>query len=293
MFANVWVSRILRADWRKLLPATALLCMMALPAAAQTPCCSIAQIDARTGTVTAKINATGRVFRFHVNQTTALRIGQPVYANLTTKQVSLDGKSACCKIVDAPPLAGPAERSTALPAGTGSSANAPEGGSAPSAGCTVAANCPASVGCPVGAAACATSVPISSAVCTTACSAAAKCSAGYTQVATNSCGPTSSRATCRPACPAVSNGQPLSCNVGYYGANCLSCPTANSKVCSGQGVCGDGMSGNGLCTCNEGFVGYACQYSNAVTCSGHGTVSSSGMCTCSAGYSGTACNVRN
>ena len=51
------------------------------------------------------------------------------------------------------------------------------------------------------------------------------------------------------------------------------------------------MSGSGACTCSDTtYVGVACQYSNAVTCNGHGQVHGDGSCTCDAGYAGASCN---
>jgi len=64
-------------------------------------CCNITSIDAATGTVTAKVIATGKTFDFKVtNQALlqSLKLGQAVYANFTTHQVSLDGKTSCCPI---------------------------------------------------------------------------------------------------------------------------------------------------------------------------------------------------
>ncbi|HSE48686.1 MAG TPA: hypothetical protein VLA96_05710 [Terriglobales bacterium] len=76
---------------------------------AAEPCCSITSIDQATGRVTAVVKQTGRRFTFEVKnaQTLAgLKVGQGIYANLTGKQVSLDGKSACCRIIA---IAEPAE----------------------------------------------------------------------------------------------------------------------------------------------------------------------------------------
>lgn len=74
-----------------------------VPAAwAVTPaCCAVTAIDARSASVTAKENASGRLFQFHVANAAllrSLRIGAPVYANFSRKQVSLDARSACCTI---------------------------------------------------------------------------------------------------------------------------------------------------------------------------------------------------
>jgi len=54
---------------------------------------------------------------------------------------------------------------------------------------------------------------------------------------------------------------------------------------------------DGTCTCNLGFLGKNCQYSNAETCSKNGNVSidSSGnpKCSCNPGFFGTNCNLTN
>ncbi|HEY1240460.1 MAG TPA: hypothetical protein VGF16_07875 [Bryobacteraceae bacterium] len=68
---------------------------------AVTPCCGITGIDARTATVTAKETATGRSFTFKVPNSAllkSLKIGQSVYANFATSQVSVDGAAPCCSI---------------------------------------------------------------------------------------------------------------------------------------------------------------------------------------------------
>lgn len=74
-----------------------------LPGAASAQsCCSVTAIDLRSGAVSAKENATGRSFQFRVADGKvlgSLRVGQGVYANFKTSQVSLDGRSACCAIV--------------------------------------------------------------------------------------------------------------------------------------------------------------------------------------------------
>jgi hypothetical protein len=71
-------------------------------AAAQTPaCCTITAIDAATRLVSGKVTANASVFQFTVaNARTlaTLRVGQGVFANFITRQVSLDGRSACCAI---------------------------------------------------------------------------------------------------------------------------------------------------------------------------------------------------
>jgi cathepsin L len=65
------------------------------------PCCQITAINEHTGLVTARETATSRTFEFHVPDAkllTTLKVGQGVYANFATKQVSHDGVTACCEI---------------------------------------------------------------------------------------------------------------------------------------------------------------------------------------------------
>lgn len=258
------------------------------------PCCQITAINAQTGMVTARVNATGQTFQFQTSPQLlqSLKVGQRVYANFTAKRASLDGKSACCVIVDLPGLIGPAEGST-LPSGSslGSSITTPVNRGGTSQSCTATCPAPVAVPCPVGAVGCTFSA--SSAVCETACTTMAKCNAGYTLVRTTSCNVFNTKATCQLSCPAVSTGQPFECASGYYGAMCAACPGGASNKCSGHGSCNDGITGTGQCTCNPGFNGPSCQFSDAVTCSGHGTADYSGQCTCSAGYSGNSCDVKN
>lgn len=76
--------------------------LWALSAGAAEPCCGITAIDKTTGRVTAVVKQTGRVFTFEVKDAATLarlKVGQGIYANLGGKQVSLDGKKACCKII--------------------------------------------------------------------------------------------------------------------------------------------------------------------------------------------------
>ena len=94
---------------KRLLLLTITLATFTQPLLAVTPCCSVTAVDARTGTVTAKETATGRIFEFQVGNAKLLagvKAGTPVYANFSAKQVSLDGQSPCCtitKIALAPP----------------------------------------------------------------------------------------------------------------------------------------------------------------------------------------------
>jgi hypothetical protein len=65
-------------------------------------CCTVTAVDVRTGTVTANEDATRRAFVFKVTDAkllATLRPGQGVFANFSTHQVSIDGKTACGQIV--------------------------------------------------------------------------------------------------------------------------------------------------------------------------------------------------
>src|SRR6266478_9060446 len=75
-------------------------------ACALSPCCQITAINSTTGVVTAKVDATGQEFQFTLTDAALLRtlkVGQAVYANLTTKQVSLDGQHPVGQIVSVTP----------------------------------------------------------------------------------------------------------------------------------------------------------------------------------------------
>jgi len=70
------------------------------------PCCTITAVNARTATVSAKVNSTGQSFEFRVANTrllAGLHPGQGIYANFKARQVSLDGRTACCEIISQQP----------------------------------------------------------------------------------------------------------------------------------------------------------------------------------------------
>ena len=96
---------------------------ISLPLYAANPCCTITAVDSRTGLVTGKENASGRMFQFQAGNAGLLKLlrpGTPVYANFTAKQVSLDGRNSCCQIVGvsagAATAATPLAPRTAVPA---------------------------------------------------------------------------------------------------------------------------------------------------------------------------------
>jgi len=94
--------------WLRLAVLIGLVSGAAAVAGAADPCCGISGIEPGTGVVTARDNASHRMFRFQVRDPKllhSLRVGQPLYANFTTKRVSLDGQTACCEIISAPAAA--------------------------------------------------------------------------------------------------------------------------------------------------------------------------------------------
>ena len=88
-------------------------------AMAAAPCCRVTEIAAGGHITAAERNGT-RKFQFRITDRAllrGLRIGSPVYANFANGQVSLDGRSACCRILriataPAPVSAPPAARAT-------------------------------------------------------------------------------------------------------------------------------------------------------------------------------------
>src|SRR3989442_5578220 len=81
---------------------------LAAEALAADPCCRITAIDPSTGLVTAREKTIGRVFQFKPTNPQALgslSVGQEVYANYGRRLASLDGTSACCRIVTLQSLA--------------------------------------------------------------------------------------------------------------------------------------------------------------------------------------------
>ncbi|XP_041935625.1 stabilin-2 [Alosa sapidissima] len=94
------------------------------------------------------------------------------------------------------------------------------------------------------------------------------------------------------------------CCPGFWGNDCIECPESAANPCSNNGVCSDGIGGNGTCSCKPGFVGTACEECGSnlygPTCSSvckcvHGLCSSGlkgdGSCTCFSGYKGLQCDM--
>jgi len=66
------------------------------------PCCTVVSLDKSAGTVAVREESSGRTFEMRPDDPrlmAEMHPGQGVYANFRTNQASLDGKTACCKIV--------------------------------------------------------------------------------------------------------------------------------------------------------------------------------------------------
>ncbi|MEZ4334205.1 MAG: hypothetical protein R3F35_20835 [Myxococcota bacterium] len=63
------------------------------------------------------------------------------------------------------------------------------------------------------------------------------------------------------------------------------CQYSDAITCNGRGT----VSDTGQCTCDSGYDGSTCQYSSAVTCNGNGNVTATGQCNCFAGFVGADC----
>lgn len=86
-------------------PAAIALFLSCGAATAAEPCCAIAAIDARTGTVTAVDSASRGSLQFKAPASLlrSLRVGQKVHVDYGTKKVSLDGAAPCCAIISVKP----------------------------------------------------------------------------------------------------------------------------------------------------------------------------------------------
>jgi hypothetical protein len=76
-----------------------------LLAQGSAPAAEITAINETTGIVIAKVKSTGQLFQFTPNnkaQLGQLKIGQPVFANFTSRQISFDGKSPAGTILSIP-----------------------------------------------------------------------------------------------------------------------------------------------------------------------------------------------
>uniref|UniRef100_H3AR94 Stabilin 2 n=1 Tax=Latimeria chalumnae TaxID=7897 RepID=H3AR94_LATCH len=111
---------------------------------------------------------------------------------------------------------------------------------------------------------------------------------------------------CKPQC--VKNEITRDCCYGYFGAQCQACPGKKENPCFGNGICLDGINGTGVCQCEEGFSGIACEtciertYGSSCdqecTCV-HGKcsegINGDGSCECEVGWRGVKCDtvIRN
>ena len=63
------------------------------------------------------------------------------------------------------------------------------------------------------------------------------------------------------ACPPGFGGS--TCNIclpGYYGPSCLPCPGGAANPCNGHGTCSEGLSGTGVCICNQTYLTSDCRF---------------------------------
>nr|XP_054751264.1 stabilin-2-like isoform X1 [Lytechinus pictus] len=67
----------------------------------------------------------------------------------------------------------------------------------------------------------------------------------------------SSVSGCRRECQF--NEVTRACCPGYYGPSCQECPGGSTYPCNNHGHCNEGYDNDGMCTCNEGFTGTACE----------------------------------
>src|SRR5690242_20026357 len=74
--------------------------MFAPRARAADPCCQITNVDSRSAIVTAQDRNTGHTFQFKAspNVLQKMKVGQRVFANFKTNQVSLNNAEPCCEI---------------------------------------------------------------------------------------------------------------------------------------------------------------------------------------------------
>ncbi|XP_036616197.1 stabilin-2 isoform X1 [Trichosurus vulpecula] len=93
------------------------------------------------------------------------------------------------------------------------------------------------------------------------------------------------------------------CCAGFFGPQCQLCPGKAGNACFGNGICLDGVNGTGVCECEGGFSGTACETctegkygSNCdqVCSCVHGQCSQGpngdGSCACDVGWRGVKCD---
>ena len=167
----------------------------------------------------------------------------------------------------------------------------------------LAAAAPASANCTCSLPGGLTSCPTTCATCssastccqcqTTCAGSPPACNAGYTSLGPDVCTiiPPTFRQTCERC---ELRYQCTTCPSGRYGGTCqFECPGTAANPCNvlgGGGNCSQGIGGSGACTCNGGFTGSSCQFSDALTCNGHGMAQFDGSCACAAAYTGAHCD---
>ncbi|XP_064235981.1 stabilin-2 isoform X2 [Aotus nancymaae] len=106
---------------------------------------------------------------------------------------------------------------------------------------------------------------------------------------------------CQPIC--VRTVITRECCAGFFGPQCQACPGNTQNVCSGNGICLDGVNGTGVCECEDGFKGTACETCSedkygihcdqACSCV-HGRCNQGllgdGSCDCDVGWRGVHCD---
>ena len=94
---------------------------------------------------------------------------------------------------------------------------------------------------------------------------------------------------CGAACDVAGDMcSPLSCDVGFWGANCTGKCPGGASVCGGHGQCLNTRYSTGQCVCEAAFTGPSCGL--PCNCSGHGScIPTSGGCLCDAGFAGHSC----
>ncbi|MEE6480097.1 hypothetical protein FKM82_012459 [Ascaphus truei] len=95
------------------------------------------------------------------------------------------------------------------------------------------------------------------------------------------------------------------CCKGYFGRDCQACPGGPETPCNSHGLCDDGYTGTGECTCWAQFNGTACEQClpgrygsdcKSCDCTERGQCdegsSGTGECVCEAGWAGKRCETK-
>ncbi|CAI5786179.1 stabilin-2 isoform X1 [Podarcis lilfordi] len=106
---------------------------------------------------------------------------------------------------------------------------------------------------------------------------------------------------CQPKCSKSTITR--ECCAGFYGPQCEPCPGLAGNTCFGNGICLDGLNGNGTCECEAGFEGVACEKcikgKYGTSCDQecpciHGKcnddIKGDGSCECDVGWRGVKCD---